>query len=102
MVFGLAWFNDFVQGLAKIIFNACWWFFTEFYAWAYTELKPFITTVFASLNLSSALMWAEDTCSMLNYFVPLNEALVMLNMLFLYWLSVLVVKIILKLIPTIY
>ena len=102
VAFGMQWFFDFVQSLAGIIFDACWWFFTEFYSWAYTELKPFITSCFSALNLNTGLMWAENTCSILNYFVPLNETLVMLSMLFFFWLSVLVVKIVLKLIPWIY
>lgn len=102
VAFGMQWFTDFVLMLAGIIFKAAWWFFTEFYSWFFEHLSAMIMDVLSSAGLNLDLSIATTTFAYLNYFMPLNETLAMLTMLFIFWCSLFVLKIILKLIPWIY
>lgn len=102
IAFSMTWFSDFVLMLAGIIFKAAWWFFTEFYTWFFNHLSSMIENALAAGGFNVDLSIATTTFSYLNYFMPLNEILSMLTMLFLFWCGLYVLKIILKLIPWIY
>ena len=98
----MQWVTDFLLFIPSLIFKAAWWFFTEFYSWFFNQLTPLIQSALASAGFNVDLSMATTTFAYLNYFMPLNETLALLTMLFLFWCGLFVLKIILKLIPWIY
>lgn len=84
-----------------------WWsctkgVFNDFTDMISTQSVALIQTTITSCGLDSSGMWTTEFLNKLNFFFPVNETLVILNVLFLFWLSVLGVKITLKLIPGVY
>lgn len=88
--------------IAEIIFDAHVWFFRKFYEWLISSLSSPINEVFSSLDLPYEFSWSSELYSTINFFVPLNEALAICSAVFIFWFGLFVLKIILKLIPSVY
>lgn len=90
--------KEFLHGLGTLL----WQFFTEFYQWAFDKLIVLIQGALNMAGVNVNLQWSSDLWAKLNFFFPINEGLALLTAVFLFWLAVFSVKVILKLIPTIY
>lgn len=98
----MQWFIDLILNLPALIFKAAWWFFTEFYGWFFDQITPMLESALSGAGFNVDLSFASTTFAYLNFFMPLNETLALLTMLFVFWSGLFVLKVILKLIPTIY
>ncbi|MPM43021.1 hypothetical protein SDC9_89693 [bioreactor metagenome] len=88
--------------LGKIIFDAISWFFSSFYSFMIESISALINSVLRSMDLPYGVGWLPEFYAYANFFFPLNELLALLSVLFGVWISVLVLKIILKAIPTLW
>lgn len=96
-----------ILGLLKEFLSALgswfWHWFTEFGTWLFEHFIGLI-----AIPLGNALgtnidgQWAVEYWNKLNYFLPVNETFAILYILFCFWISAFVMKVILKLFPTIY
>lgn len=78
------------------------WFFTEFGNYIFLKVSSLIFSVINNSNISTNNIWGVEYWNELNFFFPINEILSILTVLFGIWLAFFCVKIVLKLIPTIY
>ena len=90
----LKWFHSFGSWV--------WSFFVEFFQWLFDKFVNIIQNLLSSCGLNVDLMWTTEIFNTVNYFFPLNETLAIVSVFFALWLSILGVKIVLKLIPTVY
>lgn len=91
-----------LKELLRSLGSALWSFFTEFYDWAFSQLISLIQDALGLVGIDSSFQWATDFWNTLNFFFPVNEGLAMLTVVFAVWSVCYVIKISLKLIPTIY
>jgi len=103
------WVSDFCNflidlflSLLGLICDAIWWFFTSFYTWVVAAVSPLIEAVLVRLGFDVEPGAFLDFWVTMNFFVPLNETLSLLYIVFGFWVQVLLIKITLKLIPTVY
>lgn len=78
------------------------WFFTEFGNYIFLKVSSLIFSVINNSNITTDGMWGVEYWNELNFFFPVNEILSILTVLLGIWLVFFAVKIVLKLIPTIY
>ena len=92
----------FFSEMGSIIVEAIRWFFRTFYGWAFGGVSTLLNEVFSSVEVPYSLRFAAEIYTTINYFVPLNELLIISGLVFLTWFTYFIVKVILKIIPTIY
>lgn len=90
--------KEFLENLGSWI----WKFFTEFFQWAFAKFVVLIQGLINNLGFNLNFSWATDAFNYVNYFFPLNETLAFASVFLALWLSILGIKIVLKLIPTVY
>lgn len=90
--------KDFLAALGSWV----WSFFTEFFTWIREQVIGLIQSIISSCGLDSSGMWAHEFFAKLNFFFPVTETFGILYILLVAWLAVLTLKIILKLVPTVY
>jgi hypothetical protein len=98
----MQWLADLLVSCVEWTVNAIWFFFTQFYSWAFEHLSVLICSALDSSGISLNAKFATEYYELLNYFFPLNEGLAMMTVLLSLWAGIWLVKVILKLIPTIY
>jgi hypothetical protein len=94
--------KQFLWDLVKNALSGLWWFFTEFYGWVWNQISPLITDALSGLGINVSYDFTDQLYSHINFFFPLNEFFAVLTVLFSLWLALFTLKIVLKLIPTIY
>lgn len=78
------------------------WFFINFGQWVFDKATNLIFPAINNSGFNSGGLWVRDFWNDLNYFVPVNETLSIFTVLLSVWLTFFLIKIILKLIPTVY
>lgn len=61
-----------------------------------------IQSTITACGLDTSGIWAIEFFDKLNFFFPVNETLVILNVLFVFWLGVFCLKVVFKLTPGVY
>ena len=98
----LGYIGQLLKEMLSALVSALWAFFTGFYEWVFNELVSLIQSVLNGLGFDVSLQWAPEFWANLNFFFPVNETLAMLTVVFVFWLSCWLLKVTLKIIPTIY
>lgn len=93
---------DYLSKLGRLVADSFWWFFTEFYSWVVDGITSLINSALSHFGYNVTVDWIPEVYSTINFFVPLNELLSMLSILFLFWVYIFVLKIVLKAIPTLW
>lgn len=97
--------GDVLEG-SKYAFNYWWVNFKNTMGMVSDQISAgsisMIQSAITSCGLDTSGVWAVDFFNKLNFFFPVNETFVILNILFVFWLGVFCLKVFLKLIPTVY
>lgn len=94
--------HSLLSSLAQIIFDSLSWFFTSFYGFMIEKVSVLLSAVLQGLNLPYGVSWLPEFYQYANFFFPLNELLAIATVLFGFWLTIFVLKIVLKAIPTLW
>lgn len=96
-----SFFSDFFSSLGQLLIDSFFWCFTTLSETLAKSCLAIITTLLESFGVENTL-WVVEIYETMNFFVPLNELFSILLLCFTFWINVLTVKVVLKLIPTIY
>jgi len=98
----LDWIGQLLKSFLEKLGSYIWKFFTEFFEWVFDKFVGLIQELITSYGFNIDLSWASTAFGYVNYFFPLNETFALASGLLVFWLGVLSIKMILKLIPTVY
>lgn len=91
--------SDFFEWVIKSVK----WYFTDFYLWFFGKLTEILTSFFADNDFVVGVAeMSNDTFLAINVFLPLNETMVCVTLILTTMLSVFLIRIILKAIPTVW
>lgn len=107
MVGWIVWFfenfPDTAKNILEWIISHVKWYFTDFYLWFFGKLTEMITTFFADNDfIVGVAEMSNDTFLAINVFLPLNETFVCVTLILSTMLSVFLIRIVLKAIPTVW
>ena len=97
----LEFFSNFFSSLGQLFVDAFFWCFSKLSEILAEFVLGLVTPILESFGVENTL-WVTEIYETMNFFVPLNELFSILLLCFTFWINVLVAKIILKAIPTIY
>ncbi len=85
------------------VFSSIKWFFTDFYLWFFSKLSVMLTTFFNDNDfVVSVVGFSNEMFLGINFFIPLNELCSCVTLIVTTMVSVFVIRIILKGIPTVW
>lgn len=98
--------ENFPETMKKIftyLIDCLKWYITDFYLWLFEKLTVLITEFFADNEfIVGVAEFSNDTFTAMNVFIPLNEACVCVSLIVSTMVSVFIIRIILKAIPTVW
>lgn len=108
------WLGSLLKGIFDFALEAlktCVQYLCDFFKWFFYELQQIAWDTFMSLAgqvfkdnpyAVSAVEWSDNFHTTMNCFLPLNEFFAVVTVLLTVWVTCLIIKVTLKLIPTIY
>jgi hypothetical protein len=85
------------------IFSSIKWYFQDFYLWLFGKITELMTSFFSGNDfVVSVVGFADSTFTAMNVFIPLNETCACATLIVTTMISVFIIRIILKAVPTIW
>lgn len=98
----ISFFVDFFKSLGDLLYDSLHYFFfklrDDLGAFIFTVIEDSIDGAFGH----GSTVWVTDIYNTINFFVPLDFLMSTLLVLLSVWSSILIVKVLLKIIPTVY
>ncbi len=96
-------FPEFMTNVWAYCWNGIKWYFQDFYLWLFAQLGELLTTFFADNDfIVGVVEFSNATFTAMNVFIPLNELCVCVTLIVSTMISVFLLRIILKAVPTIW
>lgn len=103
VVFFFENFPETVKSIWNYFISWLQWYFQDFYLWLFSKLSEMLTTFFAGNDfVVSVLGFSNDMFLGINFFIPLNELCSCVTLIVTTMISVFLIRIILKAVPTIW
>ena len=104
----VGWFVWFFENLGQFwndawewIFSSVKWYFQDFYLWLFSKLTEMLTSFFSGNDfIVGVVEFSNDTFLAMNVFVPMNELCVCVVLIITTMISVFLIRVIFKSIPT--